>query len=150
MSEMQTMSHESSGICWCGPDNHGPEKPTAREVLDEIKQRLDKANPLGAEWEALTDPGDRHTAPSWIVDADDLEIRLDATYAAGKVAVFIASAPKDVARLSAALEAALAACNRVIDNTDGHKPPGPPNPTREQATAVRIWADIQRALGKEP
>jgi hypothetical protein len=23
---MQTMSHESSGLCWCGPNNHGPEK----------------------------------------------------------------------------------------------------------------------------
>lgn len=23
---MQTMSHESSGLCWCGPNNHGPEE----------------------------------------------------------------------------------------------------------------------------
>jgi hypothetical protein len=25
MSEYETMSHESSGLCWCGPNNHGPE-----------------------------------------------------------------------------------------------------------------------------
>lgn len=24
MTDMQTMSHESSGLCWCGPNNHGP------------------------------------------------------------------------------------------------------------------------------
>lgn len=24
MNTFQTMSHESSGLCWCGPDNHGP------------------------------------------------------------------------------------------------------------------------------
>lgn len=71
--------------------------------LGEIEARLNAANPLGSEWEALTDPGDRKTAPAWIVDADDLEIRLDATYAAGKVAYFIAAAPADVAYLLAEL-----------------------------------------------
>lgn len=120
---------------------------TARAILDGIKARLEKANPMGAEWEALTDPGDRKTAPAWIVDADDLEIRLNATYAAGKVATFIATAPTDVARLTMALEAALAACDRVIDNTDGHKPPGPPHPTQQQGTAIRIRAAIENALG---
>lgn len=34
----------------------------------------------------------------------------------------------------------LEACDRIIDNTDGHKPPGPPNPSREQVTACRIRA----------
>lgn len=86
---------------------------TACEVLDGIRGRLGKANPLGAEWAALTDPGDRNRAPAWIVDADDLEVRLDATYAAGKVATFIAAAPVDVARLVAAVEAVLRLADRA-------------------------------------
>jgi hypothetical protein len=57
----------------------------------------------------------------------------------------------DVALLIGAVEAGIAACDRVVDNTDGHKPPGPPHPTREQATAVRISAEIANALNlKEP
>lgn len=64
--------------------------------LDAIQQRLDKADPAKGEWCALTDPGDRTTAPAWIVDANELEVRMDATYAAGKVAEFIAQAPTDV------------------------------------------------------
>jgi len=69
---------------------------TARSVLDGIKEDAAKANPLGSEWAALVDPGDRQTAPAWIVDADDLEVRLDSTYAAGKVAAFIAAAPGNI------------------------------------------------------
>lgn len=67
------------------------------ERLDAIQERLSKADPAKGEWCALTDPGDRKTAPAWIVDANELEVRLDATYAAGKVASFIANAPSDVA-----------------------------------------------------
>lgn len=57
-------------------------------------------------------------------------------------AAFIAAAPSIVAQLVAAVEAGLAACETVIDNTDGHKPPGPPHPSREQATAMRIRVAI--------
>ena len=39
------------------------------------------------------------------MDADDIEIRLPATYAAGKVADLIANAPTDLTRLLAAIEA---------------------------------------------
>ena len=121
------------------------------DPLAGIKTRLHAASPNpDVEWEVLTDPGDPKTAAAWIVDADDIEIRLPATYAAGKVAALIAEAPKDLTRLLAAVEAGLAACDTVIDNADGHKPPGPPHPTREQATAVRIRAALAAALGEEP
>jgi len=44
---------------------------------------------------------------------------------------------------AAALEAVRAACDLIITNADGHKPPGPPHPTREQATACRIRAALE-------
>lgn len=56
------------------------------------------------EWAALTDPGDRKTAPAWIVGAGDIEVRLPATYEAGRLAAFIAAAPSIVAQLVAAVE----------------------------------------------
>ena len=116
-------------------------------ALDEIRARLGAiaASPE-VEWHALTDPGDRATAAAWIVDADCFEIRLPATYEAGQVARFIAAAPTDVARLLNALDAALDACDVVIENRDGHKPPGPPHPSQQQGTAVRIRAALLRAL----
>ena len=62
------------------------------------------------------------------------------------VAEFIAHSPTDMGKLIAAVDAVLAACATVIDNTDGHKPPGPPHPTQQQATAVRIRAALIAAL----
>lgn len=62
-------------------------------------------------------------------------------------AKFYAAAPRDIAALLQAVEAGLAACDRVIDNADGHKPPGPPHPTQQQATALRIRAALAEALG---
>lgn len=71
-----------------------------------IKTRLCAAVPNpDIEWAALTDPGDRKTAPAWIVDADDIEVRMPASYRAGKVADLIANAPTDISRLIAAVEA---------------------------------------------
>ena len=62
---------------------------------------------------------------------------------------FIAHSPSDVAYLLAelrkrdeALARVEAACDRVINNEDGHKPPGPPHPTQQQATALRIRAAV--------
>lgn len=64
-------------------------------------------------------------------------------------AEFIAHSPSDVAYLLAelrkrdeALARVEAACDRVINNEDGHKPPGPPHPTQQQATAIRIRAAV--------
>lgn len=51
-----------------------------------------------------------------------------------------------LARASQAVTAGLEACDRIITNADGHKPLGPPNPTREQGTACRIRAAITSAL----
>lgn len=36
MSEYEAMSHESSGICWCGPNNHGPERRRTFTVTVEV------------------------------------------------------------------------------------------------------------------
>lgn len=58
------------------------------------------------------------------------------------------SSQLDALRLYAALRAGLDACNLVISNADGHKPPGPPHPSREQAVAVRISAAINEVLGE--
>ena len=96
----------------CGP-------VTARHVLNGIRARLDAANPLGSDWVPLTDPGDRNNPPAWIVDADDLEVRLDATYASGKVATFIAAAPTDVACLAKALEAIMGIQDIGMDKENG-------------------------------
>lgn len=122
--------------------------PTAAR-LDEIEARL-AAAPAG----------------TWYVDDEEQTVRVE-TYAGEIVydqsgenrsewlkefrstAEFIAAAPADVAYLltelrkrDAKLEAVRAACDRVIDNADGHKPPGPPHPTREQGAAIRIRAAL--------
>ena len=34
--DYEAMSHESSGICWCGPNNHGPERRPAFRAVDRI------------------------------------------------------------------------------------------------------------------
>ena len=110
---------------------------TAREVLDGIKGRLAAATP--GPWFASrfwVGAGEDHSDP-------DTEV---AKAAFLSDASFIAAAPVDVARLTRAVEAALDACDIVIDNRDGHKPPGPPHPSREQVTAVRIRAVIENAL----
>jgi hypothetical protein len=119
---------------------------TAREVLDSIKGRLGAITP-GA-WKVwgmavMADP----VGNSNVDDAHMIAVTSDPHRGLRTFnADFIASAPSTVARLTAALESALEACDRVIDNTDGHKPPGPPHPTREQATACRIRAAIESAL----
>lgn len=49
MNDYQAMSHESSGLCWCGPDNHGPERDddcTSRHPEDPtIRCQLDAGHP---------------------------------------------------------------------------------------------------------
>lgn len=72
-----------------------------------------------------------------------------------QTAEFIAHARADVPALlalvreqQARIERGLAACDRVIDNADGHKPPGPPHPTQQQATAVRIRASLTATEGE--
>jgi hypothetical protein len=49
MSDMQAMSHESSGLCWCGPNNHGPEPKEYRiewtgniKVYQPIKKQANR------------------------------------------------------------------------------------------------------------
>lgn len=136
---------ESTAHVW----THAP-----KERVGEIEARLNAAAPNSeTEWAAGGDPGDKKMAPAWIVDADDIEIRMPATYKAGKLAAFIANVPEDVRYLLAelrkrdeALDRVRSACDRIINNADGHKPPGPPNPTREQATAVRIRAAVEARL----
>lgn len=92
-------------------------------LLAPIRQRIHRATPRGLDWEALTDPGDRHAAPAWVVDADDIEIRLPATYAAGRIADLIANAPKDLTRLLTSVEAVLSICDNdegtVVTQADG-------------------------------
>lgn len=115
-------------------------------TLDQIRARLQAATP--GPWEA------RELAYSTCVgvvgDYRNLARLGDPlNQEAWRNAVFIAAAPTDILALLNAVDAALAACDRVIDNADGHKPPGPPNPTREQATAVRIRAAITAALEDE-
>lgn len=67
---------------------------------------------------------------------------------------FISNARTDVPALlayardlEARIERGLAACDRVLNNEDGHKPPGPPHPTQQQATAVRIRAALTATEG---
>lgn len=81
-----------------------------------IEARVDAAT-MGP-WEALTDPGDRKTAPAWIVDADEIEVRLPATYRAGKVAEFIAHARTDVPALLALAREQAAKLDAVKDLAD--------------------------------
>ena len=125
---------------------------TAREVLDGIKGRLAAATP--GPWKANTDGTIDGTNYAEVICRGQVDCM---AYCYGGTSViegdnlaadaeFIAAAPSTVARLTAALEAALDACDIVIDNRDGHKPPGPPHPTRQQATAVRIRAAIENAL----
>lgn len=111
---------------------------TAREVLDGIKARESATDPLCADCgkcRVVEDEG-------WCYGCRDRSCERGPDCAD--------SGPTDVARLVAAVEAVLMACDRVIDNTDGHKPPGPPHPTQQQATAVRIRATIEAALKEDP
>ncbi|MFB9403600.1 hypothetical protein [Pseudarthrobacter polychromogenes] len=95
---------------------------TTAQVLDSIKARLQAAVPdPRTEWAELTDPGDRTTAPAWIVDADDIEIRLPSTYKAGRIAALIANAPTDIARLVAAVEAVEGRCRDLDQLADGDR-----------------------------
>lgn len=64
-------------------------------------------------------------------------------------AAFIAAAPSTVTHLLAIIDAALNACEVIIDNADGHKPPGPPHPSREQIAALRIQRAIRAAITGE-
>ena len=123
---------------------------TARVVLEGIKARLAAATP--GPWThdeafnaSFVCAGEGAVADTWIARWDNRPGRKQDK----ADAEFIAAAPTDVARLTAALEAALEACDRVIDNKDGHKPPGPPHPTQQQATAIRIRATIENALEGE-
>jgi len=113
---------------------------TAREVLDGIKTRLTKATPGPWFLDAGGDSGVYTEARPSNTSSDV------ASAFRREDEAFIAAAPVDVARLTRAVEAALEACDTVIDNRDGHKPPGPPHPTQQQATAVRIRAAIENAL----
>lgn len=144
---------------------------TAREVLDGIKGQLAAITP--GPWERPLNTRYRASVTAQMPKGDPTSRWADNVDHEGKperVAIvscpiwstgkffrkqsgkdldFIASAPSTVARLTVALESALDACDRIIDNTDGHKPPGPPHPTREQATACRIRAAIENALEGE-
>lgn len=128
MSGMETMSHESSGICWCGPNNHGPERRSAHAVLDSIKTRLSAVSQ--GPWESscgatadgtayVTSKDDKsefltlslnnNDAPLWLVVSPDV---IPAATGDGPRAQanaeFIASAPTDLERLTFALESVLA------------------------------------------
>ena len=52
----------------------------------------------------------------------------------------------DRKQLEYAVAAVRALCETIISNADGHKPPGPSHPTREQATALRIRAELNKFL----
>jgi hypothetical protein len=99
---METMSHESSGICWCGPNNHGPDGVPAAAVLGGIKSRLSQITP--GQWKAW-DRGIGYEVHSQHDEPLNTGHRETFTKAD---AVFIAAAPTDVARLTGALEAVLA------------------------------------------
>lgn len=110
-------------------------------ALADIRARLDTVTEYhpAPHRAVVNSAGDR-----WgVVDSNGSVVTTDPK----DTAVLYAHAPTDIARLLAAVEAAMAACDRVIDNTDGHKPPGPPNPTHQQATAVQIRAALVQALG---
>lgn len=118
-------------------------------LLEPIQHRLNAATP--GPWHLDRDePGDVASVVAYASN-DGVTI---GTYVADTVeedgdAEFIAAAPTDQARLLAAVQAAVEACDVVIENRDGHKPPGPPHPTQQQATAVRIRAAVVAALGGE-
>jgi hypothetical protein len=100
------------------------------ERLDAIQTRVDEAEAKRKRSRAFRDP---------IFDAG----MMLAIQASSADVPFLL----DLARKQqAALDAVREACDRIITNADGHKPPGPPHPTREQATAVRI----RQALEAKP
>ncbi|WP_218649192.1 hypothetical protein [Paenarthrobacter nitroguajacolicus] len=122
-----------------------------RALLVPFKDRLAAATPgPWTAWTTGTSGGDHWfvaTAGCAIaqIHADDVQ----GDNRRKSDAVFMANAPTDLARLLAAIEAVVDACDRVITNADGHKPPGPPHPTREQGTALRIRAALAAALGSD-
>lgn len=111
--------------------------------LDEMRARLAAATPWPWDCDGFAD-GDVVNLSIYEGTNQGRVIAADITTHGD--ADLLRYAPTDMGKLISAIEAGLAACNAVIDNTDGHKPPGPPHPTQQQATAVRIRAALTAAL----